>query len=160
MAKFQAKSDQKQISIILNLIKFDCTILYKKYQSKKTELKEAIELYEEFMTDEINGLFQNNTNFSDIVRNHNKKFLEFCDEIAIEIDETTAKQNGHKVDEDIYAFFISLQQWLIQGPKGGQQFFFMIDIDSFNYTQKLPNALKQVNLHANIINRPLFYIEN
>lgn len=135
MAAFQAKTDQKQISIVLNLIKIDCIDLYKKFCIKKTQLKAAIELYEEFMTDEINTLFQCNNNFSDIVLNHRRKFQKFIDDVGAQIlSETMAQPNGTIADDSVYVLFISLQEWLTQGPKG-QQFYFMIDIDAFNYTQ-------------------------
>lgn len=135
MAAFQAKTDRKQISIVLNLIKWDCTDLYKRFYANKTQLKQAIELYEEFMTDEINSLFQCNNNFSDIVRNHQKQFKTFIEKTSTEIlGEIIAKPNGNVADDSDYVLFISLQEWLTQGPKG-QQFCFMIDIDSFNLTQ-------------------------
>lgn len=135
MAAFQAKTDRKQISIVLNLIKCDCTDLYKRFHANKIQLKQAIELYEEFMTDEINSLFQCNNNFSDIVRNHQKQFKTFIEKICTEIlSEIIVESNGNVTDYSDYVLFISLQEWLTQGPKG-QQFCFMIDIDSFNLTQ-------------------------
>lgn len=136
MAAFQAKTDRKQISIILNLIKLDCVDLYKKFRIKKPQLKQAIELYEEFMTHEINTMFQCNNNFSDIVLRHRKKFQSFIDTTSAQIlVETIAQRNGNVADDSVYVLFISLQEWFTQGPKG-QQFYFMIDIDSFNYNQQ------------------------
>lgn len=139
MATFQVNSDRKQISIILNLVKFDCIDLYRKFRANKVHLKQAIELYEEFMTNEINTLFQYNNNFSDIVLSHRNKFSTFNDEILKTIYGDALEQqhqisNGISSDDNIYVLFIALQQWLVQGPKG-QQFYFMIDIDSFSYTK-------------------------
>lgn len=144
MATIQIKTDRKQISLILNLIKIDCSDLYGKFHQKKSQLKQAIERYEEFMTNEINDtLFQCNNNFSDVVLNHRTKFSKFIEEFSADIlDNASSDQpqqqqpvtNGKSYDNSIYVLFISLQHWLVQGPKG-QHFCFMIDIDSFNYTQ-------------------------
>lgn len=145
MAKFQAKTDRKQISIILNLIKIDCVNLYKKFGAKETKLKQVIELYEEFMTEETNGLFQKNNKFSDIVLNHQKHFLTFLDEIPQETGELATHQDKSIADNDIYVLYISLQQWLLQGQKDSQQFYFMIDIDPFNYTQHKKHPVNGCN---------------
>lgn len=143
MATIQVNTDRKQISLILNLIKIDCIGLYGRFHEVKPQLKQAIELYEEFMTNEINDtLFQCNNNFSEIVLNHRTKFLTFIEEISKVIfnDASDAQQqpvttkNGTSHDNSIYVLFVALQHWLVQGPKG-QHFCFMIDIDSFNYTQ-------------------------
>lgn len=145
MATIQVNSNRKQISIILNLIKIDCIDLYGKFYTVKTQLKQAIERYEEFMTIEINDtLFQCNNNFSEIVLNHRTKFSTFIEEISKDIcDDAFIQQqqqqpkttsNGTSNDNSIYVLFVALQHWLVQGPKG-QHFCFMIDIDSFNYTQ-------------------------
>lgn len=143
MAQFQAKTDLKQISIILNLIKIDCADLYKTFRGNKTQLKQAIEQYEEFVTDEINKtLFQNNTNFSDIVRNHRRNYSEFLDEFVKKSDAIANHQNA---TDDSYVFFISLQNWFIDGSKCGQQFYFTIDIDSFKYNKSnCSNGLAKV----------------
>lgn len=145
MATIQVKSDRKQISLILNLIKIDCTDLYGKFHQIKSQLKQAIERYEEFMTNEINDtLFQCNNNFSEVVLNHRAKFSKFIVEISEAILDNAAQQqpvpttNGTTHDSGIYVLFIALQHWLVQGPKG-HQFYFMIDIDSFNYTQLSEN---------------------
>lgn len=142
MATIQVKSDRKQISLILNLMKIDCADLYGKFHQVKTQLKAAIERYEEFMTTEINdSLFQCNNNFSEIVLNHRAKFTKFIEEISDSIQQQTATTlNGTAQDSGIYVLFITLQHWLVQGPKG-QHFCFMIDIDSFSYTNlsKLQN---------------------
>ncbi|XP_055314184.1 double-stranded RNA-specific editase Adar-like [Sitodiplosis mosellana] len=135
MAAFQAKTDRKQISIALNLIKFDCIQLYKRFYAKKTQLKRAIELYEEFMSDDINTLFQCNNRFSEIVLNHQKKFQTFIETTTTQIfGEEISQPNETVADDSVYVLFISLQEWFTQGLKG-QQFCFMIDIDSFNLTQ-------------------------
>lgn len=138
MAAFHLKTNRKQISIILNLIKCDCIALYQQFRMKKPQLKQAIELYEEFMIDEINALFPNSNSFSEIVLNHRKKFATFVDEKAkLILDDATLQNpisNGTLTDESLHVLYMSLQEWLIQGPKG-QQIYFMIDIDSFNYTQ-------------------------
>lgn len=142
MATIQVKSDRKQISLILNLIKIDCTDLYGKFHHAKPQLKAAIERYEEFMTNEINDtLFQCNNNFSEIVLNHRAKFTKFIEEIpGASQQQAVTTHNGTTHDDGIYVLFITLQHWLVQGPKG-QHFCFMIDIDSFNYTRlsKCPN---------------------
>lgn len=138
MATFQAKTDRKQISIILNLMKFDCVDLYKKFHTQKSQLKQALELYETFMTDEINTLFQCNNNFSDMVMNHRKKFQTFIDDITTTIVAGQIQTNGKTADDKFYVIFISLQEWFIQGCKG-QQFYFMIDIDSFGYKSTAQN---------------------
>lgn len=135
MAAFQAKTDRKQISIALNLIKFDCIELYERFNADKTKLKRAIELYEEFMTEDINTLFQCNNSFSDIVLNHRNKFNTFIDTAATEIlGDAISQLNGNFTDDSVHVLFISLQEWFLQGLKG-QQFYFMLDIDSFNLTQ-------------------------
>lgn len=128
MVAIQVKTNRKQISIISNLIKCDCVDLYRKFRMKKPQLKQAIECYEEFMMEEINTLFENNNSFSEIVLNHRKKFLLFIEEKANQIlGDATVHQsttNGTSIDESIYVLFISLQEWLIQGPKG-QQFYLL-----------------------------------
>lgn len=144
MATIQVKHDRKQISLILNLIKFDCADLYRKFYQKKTALKGAIERYEEFMTIEINdSLFQCNNTFSEIVLNHRAKFTKFIEEISDANQQTATTSKGTAHDSGIYVLYISLQHWLVQGPKG-QQFCFMIDIDSFNYTN-----LSKVQTYSN-----------
>lgn len=161
MTKFQAKTDRKQISIILNLIKIDCADLYRQFRTNKIKLKQAIELYEEFATEQINVLFQNCNNFSDVVKSHRKKFQEFRDEISQQNDEIAFQPNGAHADDDIYVIFISLQPWLIEGPKCGQQFYFMIDIDSFQYARHLSNGLRTViesENHFRIIRQNEIYI--
>lgn len=134
MAVFQANTDRKKISILLNLIKFDCKDVYKKFRTNKIQLKHAIELYEVFMTNEINELFLCNNNFSDIVLSHRKKFENFIENTFQPILDAMSSKGNDNFNNDIYVLFISLQEWYIQGPKG-QQFYFMIDIDSFNFTQ-------------------------
>lgn len=151
MAVFQTKTNRKQIAIILSLIRSDCIALYREFGAAKTQLKSAIELYEEFMTGEVNALFQCNNNFSDIVLKHQKKFEQFVKEILIQItDKSVSLTNGSGVSSggSVYVLFISLQEWLTQGSKG-QQFYFMIDIDSFNLTNLMKcssptNALQKV----------------
>lgn len=139
MASFQANSNRKQISIILNLIKRDCIDLYQKFYLNKLQLKLAITLYEEFMSQEINTLFIFNNSFSEIVRKHREQFDKFVDktmQIILNV-ETPKEQHNNDifVDRCVYVMFISLQEWLIQGPKG-QQFYFMIDINSFHLTDE------------------------
>lgn len=138
MAVFQAKTNRKQISIILNLIKRDCVDLYEKFRLKKPQLKHAIELYEEFMTQEINTLFVSSNKFSEIVLKHRDNFKMFIDKtVEIILGDARTEEtvtNGISVDKSDYVMFISLQEWLIQGPKC-KQFYFMIDIDSFRYSQ-------------------------
>lgn len=148
MASIITKSDRKQVSIILNLIKLDCVALYTKFHHKKPVLKRAIEQYEEFIMIEINGaLFNNNNNFSDIVMNHRGNFQKFVDELfKDEVDNLTnghGQQNGQQngqpngvIGSGTYAMCISLQEWLLQGVKG-QQFYFAIDIDAFNLKKQL-----------------------
>lgn len=137
MAVFYAKTNCKQIAIISSLIRSDCIVLYRNFGAIKTQLKSAIELYEEFMTDEVNALFQCNKNFSDIVLKHRIKFNQFVEETAAQFTNETVSHtngNGASADDNVYVLFISLQEWLTQGPKG-QQFYFMIDIDAFNLTK-------------------------
>lgn len=148
MAVFQAKTNRKQISIILNLIKRDCVDLYGEFHLKKPQLKHAIELYEEFMTQEINTLFVSSNRFSEIVLKHRENFKEFVKSVTKEIilDDGTPQEtvtNGISVDGSVYVMFISLQEWLIQGPKC-QQFYYMIDIDSFRYSQR--NEIRDCNI--------------
>lgn len=138
MAAFEAKTNRKQISIILGLLKIDCNDLYKIFHANKTQLKHAIEVYEEFMTSEINTLFPNNNNFSEIVLNHRKKFEVFIDEATTKIfNDAVPYQNGTSGD-NIDVLYITLQEWLTQGPKG-QQFYFMIDINFFKFSEKQNN---------------------
>lgn len=138
MAAFEAKTDRKQISLVLNLIRKDCVDLYKTFRAVKTRLNHAIGLYEEFMTDELNTMFQCNNSFSDIVLNHRKHFQTFLDGTSTKIvNDTVPHQNG-TCEDNIDVLFISLQEWLTQGPKG-QQFYFMIDISSFKYTTNMQN---------------------
>lgn len=142
MASFVSATNRVRISIILNLVRSDCEELYKRFHSKKTKLKYAIELYEEYISEEVNNIFQANNNFSDIVRCHNKSFLQFIDKLCWEMckkDSTppdTVTANDNEDDESKYVLHISLQEWLLQGPKG-QYFYFVIDIDSFNLTEQL-----------------------
>lgn len=133
MASFITKTDRKQVSIILNLIKLDCSELYKKFHYKKQQLKQAIEKYEEFMTIEINNIFNTNNNFSGIVISHRCNFQKFLSELFK--DDTDEQTNGF-TDETVYALCISLQEWLLQGAKG-QQFYFLMSIDAFNLTKQM-----------------------
>lgn len=136
MTSFISRADRKQISIILNLIRFDCIELYGKFHKQKIKLNHAIELYEEFMCEEINCIFQISNGFSEIVLTHRKRFIKFMDETNKLINNGTVEQNGFVENENKYVLHISLQQWLLQGPKG-QYFYFIIDIDSFDLTKQL-----------------------
>lgn len=137
MASFIKKTDRKQVSIILNLIKLDCTELYKVFHYNKPMLKRSIEQYEEFMTIEVNAMFNINNNFSGIVISHRGNFQKFLDELCNTNAEsgTETKVNG-SIDDCQYAMCISLQEWLLQGAKG-QQFYFLLSIDAFNLTQQM-----------------------
>lgn len=150
MASFVSKTSRIKISIILNLIKSDCGVVYERFYSKKTKLKYAIELYEEYMSEEINSIFHVNNNFSDIVRYHQKSFSKFIDKLGEELLKSNSTQsdivteNGNLDDESKYVLHISLQEWLLQGPKG-QYFYFVIDIDSFNLTTQLKMLHAETN---------------
>lgn len=140
MAAFNSSTDKKQISIILNLMKLDCIDLYKKFHYKKTTLKQAIEEYEEFMTHEINSIFNDNNNFSGIVITHRNKFQKFLDDFRPVYMDLEPLENGNAVkenglDDSVYTMCISVQEWLLQGAKG-QQFYFLINIDAFNLTKQ------------------------
>lgn len=140
MAAFNSSTDKKQMSIILNLMKLDCVDLYKKFHYKKTTLKQAIEEYEEFMTEEINSLFNDNNNFSGIVISHRNNFQKFSDDFRPVHVDSEPLENGNTVqvnglDDSVYAMCISVQEWLLQGAKG-QQFYFLINIDAFNLTKQ------------------------
>lgn len=152
MASFQALTNRKQICVILSLIKLDCIDLYQTFRTNKVQLKSAIESYEEFMTDEINTIFRCNKNFSDIVLKHRNQFKKFVGEILkqISINSTSQANVVSSSDDSVYVIFISVQEWLTQGPKG-QEFLFVIDIDSFNLSklmkcQQPANATQKVRM--------------
>lgn len=122
--------DRKKQSTILNMIESDCTFLYDYYSRNIQRLKQVIELYEEFITVEINVLFEQSNSFCEIVLTHRGKFKEFIRQIdATEMSFPNARE---KRTEDFYIIYITVQEWLLQGPKG-QQFYSMVDIDAFKF---------------------------
>lgn len=124
--------DEKKQSLILNMIEYDCTLLYDKFNYNKSRLRHSIELYEEFITTEINTLFEQSNTFVEIVLSHRTNFKEFM--LDIDLDEIRL-QNGHdSVTNQQFVIYITLQEWWLQGPKG-QQFYLMVDIDVFRFHQ-------------------------
>lgn len=122
--------DRKLQTTILNMIEQDCTRLYDYYNQNKQQLKVAIEYYEEFITTEINELFERSNSFVEIVLTHGANFKEFIRNINT-ID--MQYQNWYdKRTEDLYVIYVTVQEWLLQGPKG-QQFYSMVDIDAFKF---------------------------
>lgn len=122
--------DRKKQSTILNMIESDCTYLYDYYSRNIQRLKQVIEFYEEFITAEINVLFEQSNSFCEIVLTHRGKFKEFIREVdATEMPLSNARE---KRTEDYYIIYITVQEWLLQGPKG-QQFYSMVDIDAFKF---------------------------
>lgn len=128
------KTNRKHVSLILNLIRKDCIHLYQKYFYHKVVLKKAIEFYEEFMINEINTLFERNDDFSGIVITHAQHFDKFVQHSLSALNSDIEKYENEVIDNSTYVLFISLQEWLLQSPKG-QRFYFMLDIDAFNYSK-------------------------
>lgn len=115
------------------MIEHDCTMLYDHYHRNKHALKQVIEFYEEFITAEMNILFEQSNSFVEIVLTHREHFKEFIRRVeGVEMQ----IQNGHdKRTEDYFIIHITVQEWLLQGPKG-QQFYSMVDIDAFKFYQR------------------------
>lgn len=122
-------SNRMQIAILLNLVKSDCIRLYENYFPDTVTFKEAIRQYEVFMIEEINTMFRENNKFSEIVLSHEKHFQRFRQGFQ--------RDNFENIDrvpngiENCYAIFISLQEWQLNTTKE-EQFYFMLDIDSFD----------------------------
>lgn len=126
MASIQTKTNEKQILIILSLIRSDCIKINAKFNNKKAELFKIIKKYEEFIFSEINSIFQQNNHFSGIVRQHRKNFTEFLENNCAKVTTSDDAQNNSQI-----CLHISVQEWLLQGQKG-QQFRYLIDIDCLN----------------------------
>lgn len=127
MASVETKTNEKQILIILSLIRSDCVEINAKFNHKKTQLFEIIKNYEVFMFSEINSIFQQNNHFSGIVRQHRKHFIEFLENNCA----VATTSNDVQKNSQIYVH-ISVQEWFLQGQKG-QQFRYLIDIDCLNF---------------------------
>lgn len=123
MASIDTKSNEKQILIILSLIRSDCIKINAKFNNKKTELSKVIKIYEDFIFREINSIFQQNNHFSGIIRQHRKNFNEFLENNCAEAITSDVVQNNSQI-----CLHVSLQEWLLQGQKG-RQFQYLIDID-------------------------------
>lgn len=124
--------DRKKQSTLLNLIENDCGVLYDHFHHNKDRLKQIIELYEEFMTIEMNQIFELCNGFTEILLQHRQNFRGFLQNITSTVDQryTNGVANG-RID-DMFVIFITIQEWLLQGPKG-QQFYLMVDIDAFRF---------------------------
>lgn len=130
MAVFPTVPNRKKFSMILNLVKDDCVYLYRKYSPHKIALENAIEIYEEFMSNEINALFEKSysTHCSNIALKHGANFRKFADELTIADESFSNDIDG---DDDIFVMFIVLQEYLLQGTKG-EQFHLAVDITLSN----------------------------
>lgn len=121
--------DRKKQSTILTMIEHDCTLLYEYYHQNLDRLKRVIEFYEEFITMEINTLFEQSNSFVEIVLTHRTNFREFIRNVNMQ------SPNAYKSrTETFYVLYITVQEWLLYGPKG-QQFYSMVDIDAFKFYQ-------------------------
>lgn len=134
-------SDRKKQTTILNMIEHDCTQMYDRYGRNKDFLKYAIECYEEFIHAEINSLFEQSNSFSQIIFTHRNHFKEFIDHIyTFDMMPTNAKQRRM---EDMYIIYTTVQEWLLQGPKG-HHFYTMVDIDAFKFYKNWNSAPTQI----------------
>lgn len=133
MAIFSTKSNRKNLSVLLNLIKDDCQNLYATYFPNEIAFKSAIDLYEEFLTNEINDVFKENCTFSDIVIKHRQKFNEFSNGPLRELQTTNEQCTSDAAENNSYfVVFVSLREWILQSPKG-EQFYFSLEINSFRF---------------------------
>lgn len=132
--------DPRRATVIQEMIEQDCIRLYDKHNHNKSELKAAIELYEQFIHTEINSLFEACNRFEEILPQHVQNFEEFTAEMDVcGMQPPLAKR---KRTTDMYVIYITVQEWLLQGPRS-QQFYTMVDIGSFQFQQNqiLPNNL-------------------
>lgn len=124
--------DRKKQSTILTMIGHDCTLLYDYYHQNVERLKQVIEFYEDFITKEINALFEQSNSFIEIVLTHRTNFKDFIRNVnAVDMQLPNAFKTR---TETLYVLYITVQEWLLQGPKG-QQFYSMVDIDAFKFYQ-------------------------
>lgn len=122
--------DRKKQSTILTMIEADCTLLYDYYHKNVERLRQVIEFYEEFITTEINALFEQSNSFVEIVLTHRTNFKEFIRNVN---EDDMQIPNAFKCLKDFFfVIYITVQEWFLQGPKG-QQFFSMVDIDAFKF---------------------------
>lgn len=125
-------SDRNKNSIILKMIEDDCTQLYNYYCLNQDELKGALEIYEEFITVEINRVFELANSFNDIMIAHQISFYGFLQSMGIyNVPQPQAKRQR---TDRFFVIYISVQNWLLHGQKG-PQFYSMVDIDAFNYQE-------------------------
>lgn len=134
--------DRKKQSVILEMAKRDCIRLYNCYCRNKQYLKQAIEFYEEFITHEINTIFEHCNSLVEIDQIHKNNFVLFLRGIGVIEDGFSMPSKRRKTSEDMYVIYITVQEWLLQGLKG-QQFYSIVQIDAFNFYQNYnPSAYK------------------
>lgn len=134
--------DRKKQVIILNMIEHDCIQLFGRYGGNKDRLKEVIEMYEEFIHAEINSLFDQCNSFIEIVQMHGNHFMVFMGQI-----DNGRKQIPMIRTEGPFVIFITVQEWLLQGPKG-HRFYTMVDIDSFKFYPNWSRSMGTVTAEA------------
>lgn len=136
-------SDRNKNSTILKMIENDCTQLYNYYCLNKDELKGALEVYEEFITVEINRVFETANCFNDIMIDHQMNFWTFLQSMGIlNVPQPQAKRRRTDL---FFVIHISVQNWLLHGQKG-PQFYSMVDIDAFKYYQQCDASAQPVSI--------------
>lgn len=129
-------SDRKKQSTILKMIADDCTVMYNYYYQNKDDLKNAIEIYEEFIIVEINRLFEPANSFADITHNHQRNFIDFMQSAGSYDPYDVPNQRAKRRRTDrFYVIYITVQDWLLHGQKG-PQIYSMVDISAFKFYQQ------------------------
>lgn len=140
--------DRKKQSIILEMAKADCVHLYDCYGRNKRCLKQAIDYYEEFITVEINTIFERCNSLTEIDHVHECNFALFLQNIGgVEDDGLSMPKKQRKMEEDMYVIYITVQEWWLQGLKG-QQFYSIVEIDAFYFTQGHNSSANKAIAHT------------
>lgn len=132
MASISPQVNEKQILIILSMIRNDCIKLNAQYYHNRHHLSDIIQMYEEFIYNEINTIFKENNKFSDIIRNHRTNFNKTF--LVNNCAETNGIGDNHLMDDSKLCLHISVQEWFLQGQKG-HQFQYIVDIDCLEYVR-------------------------
>lgn len=157
MAVLSVKSNATLVANLLKLIKDDCVGLQKIYYPNLSALKSAVESYEEYMTIEINSLLKADSSFgwSDVESNHKTNFNDFVERLPIRSNLNRKKPaNGNASDGCFFVILISVQEWLLQAPKG-EKFYFVLEINTLNFSN---NSLPPISHNSATVSRNYWFI--
>lgn len=126
------QNQRKNISIIQFLVKNDCRKLYTTFFNTKKSMDRVFAYYEEFCTTEINTIFKEPKELSNIVLDHREKFQKFI--FLLSLMHFDGESEFHRSENDLYCINISVQKWSFVGPSRHGSFY-VTDIKCDNITR-------------------------